>query len=56
MKFFSAHVGMSAGEASAVLTTLLRDHECHIPVLARRHYHLSATPVLGLLKSGLRTI
>lgn len=54
-KSFSAHVGMSAGEASAVLTTLWRVHGCHIPVLARRHYHLSATPVLGLLKSRLRT-
>lgn len=54
-KSFSAHVGMSAGEASAVLTTLLRVHGCHIPVLARRHYHLSATPVLRLLKSRLRT-
>lgn len=55
MKSFSAHVGKSAGEASAILTTLWRVHGCHIPVLARRYYHLSATPVLRLLKSRLRT-
>lgn len=45
MKFPSILVSISSGVAFAVLTTLLRVHGCHIPVLAM--------PVLGLLKSKL---